>query len=70
MHCIHCGGAVFPYQALERRQAQETLIGCAGLHKRKFQDIKHSPCFNREAQVPVRGYIKIKSTLRIKAISY
>jgi hypothetical protein len=23
--------AIFPYQALERRAAQETLIGCAGL---------------------------------------
>jgi hypothetical protein len=30
MHSIHCCSAVFPYQALERRTAQETLIGCAG----------------------------------------
>jgi hypothetical protein len=26
MHSIHCGSAVFPYQALEIRQAQETVI--------------------------------------------
>jgi hypothetical protein len=33
MHSIHCGSAVFPYQALESRKAQETLICCAGPHK-------------------------------------
>jgi hypothetical protein len=31
MHSMHCGSAIFPYQALERRQAQETLIDCAVL---------------------------------------
>jgi hypothetical protein len=32
MHSINCSSAVFPYQALEMRPAQETLTGCAGLH--------------------------------------
>jgi hypothetical protein len=31
MHSVHCGSAVFPFQALERRPAQETLEGCTGL---------------------------------------
>jgi hypothetical protein len=31
MHRLHCGSPVFPYQALERRPAQETLTRCAGL---------------------------------------
>jgi hypothetical protein len=44
MHSIHCGSAVFPYQALERRPTQETLIGCAGLHYKKFKGIEHSSC--------------------------
>jgi hypothetical protein len=34
MHSIHCGSAVFPYEALERRSAQGTLTGCAGLHNK------------------------------------
>jgi hypothetical protein len=38
MHSIHCGSAIFPYQALETRPAQETLIGCAGL--RNIQNSK------------------------------
>jgi hypothetical protein len=31
MLIAHCGNTVFPYQALEGL-AQETLMGCAGLH--------------------------------------
>jgi hypothetical protein len=31
MHIINCGITVLPYQALERRAAQETLIGYVGL---------------------------------------
>jgi hypothetical protein len=31
MHTIHSSSATYPYQELERRTAQETLIGCAGL---------------------------------------
>jgi hypothetical protein len=30
MHSIHCGSTIFPYQVLERKPAQDTLIGCAG----------------------------------------
>jgi hypothetical protein len=45
MHSIHCGGAIFPYQALERRPAQEALIGCAGLHK-KFEGINIHPVYH------------------------
>jgi hypothetical protein len=33
MHNIPCSNAIFPYQVLERRPAQKTLIRCAGLHK-------------------------------------
>jgi hypothetical protein len=36
MHSIHYGSAMFLYQAFERRPAQETLIGCAGLHNIKI----------------------------------
>jgi hypothetical protein len=43
MHSIHCGSAIFPYQALETRLAQETLTGCAGLHNKKFEGTEHSP---------------------------
>jgi hypothetical protein len=32
MHSIYTGSVIFPYQALERRSAQETLVGFAGLH--------------------------------------
>jgi hypothetical protein len=43
MHSIHCGSAIFPYQALERRPVQETLIGCAGLHSIKnSKALEHS----------------------------
>jgi hypothetical protein len=38
MHSIHCGSAIFPYQALERRPAQETLMGCEGL-RNNFEGI-------------------------------
>jgi hypothetical protein len=31
----------FHIQALERRPAQETLIGCVGLHNKKFKSIEH-----------------------------
>jgi hypothetical protein len=31
MHSIHCASTIFPYQTLERRQAQETSIGCEDL---------------------------------------
>jgi hypothetical protein len=44
MHSKHCGSAIFPYQALQRRQAQETLLGCAGLHNEKFEGTENSPC--------------------------
>jgi hypothetical protein len=27
-HSIYCSSTIFPYQALERRKAQETLTGC------------------------------------------
>jgi hypothetical protein len=43
MHSIHCGSAIFPYQALERRPAQETLVGWAGLYNKKLEGIEHSP---------------------------
>lgn len=32
MHSMYCCSAVYPYQALEGRTAQDTLVGCAGLH--------------------------------------
>jgi hypothetical protein len=35
---------MFPYQALGRTRAQETLIGCAGLHNEKDEDNEHSLC--------------------------
>jgi hypothetical protein len=52
MHSIHCSSAVFPYQAHDRRPAQETFIGCAGLHSIKnlkvldIQSVynRHSSC--------------------------
>jgi hypothetical protein len=45
MHSIHCGSAIFPYQALEGRPAQETVIGCIARHNiKKFEDIGHSLC--------------------------
>jgi hypothetical protein len=44
MHSIHCGSAAFPYQALERRQAQGTSNGYAELHYKKLVDTEHSPC--------------------------
>jgi hypothetical protein len=42
MHSTYCGSAIFPYKALERRQAQETSIGCAGFHNEKFEGIELS----------------------------
>jgi hypothetical protein len=36
MHSLYCGSAVYPYQVLERRQPQEMLICCAGLHNKKY----------------------------------
>jgi hypothetical protein len=39
VHSIHCGSAVFPHHAFERRPAQETLIGCVGLHDKQFGGI-------------------------------
>jgi hypothetical protein len=44
MYSMHCVSTIFPYQALERRSAQETVIGCAGLHNIKFEGIEHSLC--------------------------
>jgi hypothetical protein len=41
MHNIHCGSAVFPYQALETRPAQEALRGYAGLHNKRLEGIEH-----------------------------
>jgi hypothetical protein len=35
MYSIHCGNIIFPYHALERKPTQETLTGCARLHKIK-----------------------------------
>jgi hypothetical protein len=46
MHSIHCRSAIFPYQALGRRLAQETSIGCAGRHNKKFEGIEHWPCIS------------------------
>jgi hypothetical protein len=39
MHSTHCDSAIFPYQALERKQAQDTLSGCAGLYN-KFEGVE------------------------------
>jgi hypothetical protein len=46
MHSIHCGCAMFPYQVLKRRSAQETLIGCEGLRNIKISKALniHSVC--------------------------
>jgi hypothetical protein len=45
LHSVHCGGAVFPYEALERIPAQDTLICCAGLHN-NFKGIELSLCIS------------------------
>jgi hypothetical protein len=50
---VHCRSAVFPYQALERKLTQETLIGCAGLHK---INISKSLNFNLVHGVSEVGY--------------
>jgi hypothetical protein len=44
MHGIHCSSAVFTYQALVRRAAQETLKLCAGLHNKTFEGAERSMC--------------------------
>jgi hypothetical protein len=41
---IHYSGTLFPYQAVEIRPAQESSVGCGGLHIRKFEEIEHSFC--------------------------
>jgi hypothetical protein len=51
MHNIHCGRAVFQYQALERRTAQQTLMGCAGRITKKFEGIKNIPLQGTEISV-------------------
>jgi hypothetical protein len=38
MHSIHCGCAVFPYQALATKPAQETSIGCMGLRNKEHNN--------------------------------
>jgi hypothetical protein len=45
MHSIYCGSAVFPYQALERTAAQETLIGCAGLYNINLKALNIQPVY-------------------------
>lgn len=45
LHSVHCGGAIFPYEALERIPAQDTLICCAGLHN-NFKGIELSLCIS------------------------
>jgi hypothetical protein len=45
MHSTGCDNATFPDQALERRQAQETLTDCAEMHN-KFHGTEHSSCIN------------------------
>jgi hypothetical protein len=37
MHSIHSDSTIFPYQVLERRPAQETITGRAGLHAIEFE---------------------------------
>jgi hypothetical protein len=44
MHSIHCGSTIFPYKALLRRSAQETLIGCVELQNKKLEGSEHSSC--------------------------
>jgi hypothetical protein len=44
MHNKHCSSAIFSYQELERRSAQETLIGCAKLHYKRFKGTGHLIC--------------------------
>jgi hypothetical protein len=34
-HNMHHGSTIFPYQVLECRQEQETLIECVGLYNMK-----------------------------------
>jgi hypothetical protein len=41
MHSTRCGGAVCPYEAVGTRQAQGTLVGCAGLHNETLEDTEH-----------------------------
>jgi hypothetical protein len=45
MHSVHCGSAVFSYEALGIRPAQETLISFAGLHNKNFKGNEHSPLY-------------------------
>jgi hypothetical protein len=43
MHIVRCGSAIFPHQALDRRPAQGTLMGCAGLIEKKIVSFEHAP---------------------------
>jgi hypothetical protein len=42
MHSIHCSSTVSIPRAW-KKMAQETLIGCVGLHNKKFKVIEHLP---------------------------
>jgi hypothetical protein len=45
VHGIHCGSAIFLYQAFERRRAWGGLISCLELHNaKKFSGIENSFC--------------------------
>jgi hypothetical protein len=55
MHSIHCGSAVFLYQALERRTAQETNWLCGTAKHSKLTDVTtdklYMPFRTRSARV-------------------
>lgn len=44
MQSTGCGSAMFSYQPLGKKQAQEILVGCAGLHNKIFEGVAHSLC--------------------------
>jgi hypothetical protein len=61
---IHWSSAVFQYQEFERRTAQDTLMGCAGLHNQnKSEGCEHSLCI-------VLDIVRVAPWKRIAANGY
>jgi hypothetical protein len=54
---MHSSSTIFQYQVLERRLAQETLTGCAGLHTIELEGTEHSPVCARKIHFTYLLYV-------------
>jgi hypothetical protein len=64
MHSIHCGYAIFPYQALEGRPAQETFMGCAGHITKNSKALNIHPNTREQFKLPVLWLYGTRRTSR------